>query len=176
MLDNFKENMYSFAVVSNKWKLFYIMGILSLFIGLAYYVFSVYVRPRYSSMYTQNKEFTYKDAEPNYDIDVYLIYTTWCPHCKTLIESDGDWEKIRERWNGKILKEKYKVNFIQIDGDDTKEVKDFELKYLNGGNDDKDSVKIDSYPTIYLIKDNQVIEFDANPSLEKFTTFLESVV
>ena len=178
MLDNLKEQMYSFAIISNKWKLLYIIVTLALFIGLAYYVFSIFVEPRYSSMYTQNKEFIYKDAEPNYNIDIYLIYTTWCPHCKEIIKSGGEWENIRERWNGKTLKEKYKVNFKQIDGDNAKEVKEFELKYLNGNEDkdDKDIVKIESYPTIYLIKNNQVIEFDANPTLDRFTNFLESVV
>jgi len=177
MLDNLKRNIYNFAVTSNKWKLFYIIISFALFTGLAYYVFSVYVKPRYSG-YTQNKEFIYDEPEIDYDVDIYLIYTTWCPHCKILIESGGIWEQIEKEWNGKILKNKYRLNFKKIDGDQTKEVKEFELKYLNGDvdKDNKDIVKIESYPTIYLIKNKQVIEFDAIPSLDRFTNFLESVV
>lgn len=177
MIGKIKKYAYDFAVTSDKWKLFYIIGSLALFIGLAYYVFSKYIEPRYSSRYVQNKEFVQEEPEPNYDVDVYLIYTTWCPHCKKLLDTNGDWSQIRNRWNGKKVKNKYRINFNQIDGDNTKEVKEFEVKYLNGNQDNgTNNVKIESYPTIYLIKDNQVIEFDANPTLDKFTNFLNSVI
>ena len=169
MLDNFKNYALNFAVNSDKWKLFYIISSLALFIGLAYYVFSKYVEPRYSSRYVQNKEFVPEVPIPNYDVDIYLIFTDWCPHCKKLMEENGEWGKIENKWNGKIKKSKYRLNFNRINGDNTKEIKDFEEKYLKEG-------KIESYPTIYLIKDNQVIEFDANPELEKFTNFLDSVI
>ena len=82
----------------------------------------------------------------------------------TRIKAKPSWNE----WNGKNIK-KYRINFHKIDGDNNKEIKDFEEKYL------KDE-KIESYPTIYLIKDNQVIEFDANPEIEKFTNFLNSVI
>lgn len=169
MIDKIKQYTYDFAVTSDKWKLFYIIFSLVLFIGLAYYVFSVYIEPRYSSRYKQNKEFIYKEPVPNYDVDIYLIYTTWCPHCKKLLGSDGIWSKIRDRWNGKQVKNKYRINFNEINGDNTKEIKEFETKYLK-------EEKIESYPTIYLVKDNQVVEFDANPTLDKFSNFLNSVV
>jgi hypothetical protein len=36
--------------------------------------------------------------------------------------------------------------------------------------------KIDGYPTIILIKQNEVIEFDAEPNKENLTAFIEKTL
>ena len=48
-------------------------------------------------------------------------------------------------------------------------MENFENKYLNGK-------KIDGFPSIYMIKNDQVIEYEAKPNLEILKNFIESVV
>ena len=38
------------------------------------------------------------------------------------------------------------------------------------------SVSIDGYPTIYLVKGDQVIEYDANPTQDSITEFLNTAL
>ena len=45
----------------------------------------------------------------------------------------------------------------------------FEDKYLNGK-------KIDGYPSIYMVKDSQVIEYEAKPDANTLTEFINSVL
>ena len=39
-----------------------------------------------------------------------------------------------------------------------------------------DQYKVEGYPTIKLVKGNQVIEYDAKPSIEHLTEFLNSTL
>ena len=39
-----------------------------------------------------------------------------------------------------------------------------------------DKYKVDGYPTIKLVKGNQVIEYDAKPTLENLKEFLNSTL
>jgi thioredoxin-like negative regulator of GroEL len=39
-----------------------------------------------------------------------------------------------------------------------------------------DKFKIEGYPTIKLVKDNQVIEYDAKPDKEHLVQFLNTVI
>jgi protein-disulfide isomerase-like protein with CxxC motif len=60
----------------------------------------------------------------------------------------------------------YKVIFTEVDcSEETAEVE----KLMNQYN-------VEGYPTIKLIKDGQVIEYDAKPSKETLTKFLNTVL
>ena len=61
----------------------------------------------------------------------------------------------------------YNIIFVDVNGDDEKRVSEFETEY---------SVKIDGFPSIYLVKDDQIIEFDANPTEDSLSQFLNTVV
>ena len=39
-----------------------------------------------------------------------------------------------------------------------------------------DKYKIDGYPTIKMLKDGQIIEYDAKPTIENLTKFVESTL
>ena len=158
-----------------------ILGVVGLFF-VAYYVYTVYVVPTFGdkNQYMENKELIPENSDntENY-IYLYLWKADWCPHCTKITEKDeskglGAWEQIKEfeKNSGFLeLEEKtgYKIKFVERDGDDETSRIDFQDKYLNKN-------EIEGYPSIYLIKDDQVVEFDANPTLESLRNFIVSVV
>ena len=82
------------------------------------------------------------------------------------MKPDGVWDKITK--NSELKKiNNYNVVFIPINGDDEKRVDEFEGQY---------NVKIDGFPSIYLVKDDQVVEFDANPTEDSLIQFLNTVI
>ena len=164
MLDTVKEYSLNFLQTADKWKMFYILLSMVIFTSLAFYVFKTYIEPKYNNVYLQNKENHSKNPTDNTAIDVYLISVDWCPHCKSLLGKDGVWKEITKKFESKGFNN-YRINFHNIDGYNKNEILSFEDKYLK-------KEKIESYPSIYLIKNNQVIEFDANPDVDKFTNFL----
>ena len=77
------------------------------------------------------------------------------------------WDKLKEKYNRKKVNN-YVVIFKELDGDkNEKDVDDFSKRF---------NKKIDGFPTIILIKQNEVIEFDAEPTEENLTAFIEKTL
>ena len=84
-----------------------------------------------------------------------LFYVDWCPHCKT---TKPIWEKLKQQVGDGV--NGVKINFIEVDCDkDT---------------DTASKFKVEGYPTIKMVRDNQVIEYDAKPDLDTLTQFLNT--
>ena len=82
----------------------------------------------------------------------------WCPHSKNALPV---WENLKSDYYDKKING-YKINFIDIDCDQDPET--------------ADKFKIEDYPTIKLVKNNQIIEFDAKPEKETLSEFLNSIL
>lgn len=94
--------------------------------------------------------------------NMLLFYVDWCPHCKT---AKPEWEQMKQEYDGKQING-YTVVFTEYNcTNETPEIEDLMNKY-----------KIDGYPTIKLVKDNQVIEYDAKPTKSTMTQFLNTVL
>jgi len=96
------------------------------------------------------------------EVEIMLFYTDWCPHCKT---AKPEWEQVKAEYNGKQI-HGYRIIFTEVNC--TNESPDVE-KMMN-------TYKIDGYPTIKLVKDNQIIDYDAKPTKATLTQFLNTVV
>ena len=60
------------------------------------------------------------------------------------------------------------VHFHEINGESGEtEMNEFEKRH---------NVSINGYPTIYLVKGDQVIEYDANPTRDSITEFLNTAL
>ena len=88
--------------------------------------------------------------------DFYYFYTTWCPYCK---KSMVEWTKFKQEWNQKMY-QGYTLQFHEVDCDIQESLAN---KY-----------NITQYPTIKLIKNKTVIDFDAKPTISTLTSFLNS--
>lgn len=90
---------------------------------------------------------------------LYLFKVDWCPHCKT---AKPVFDEVETELNGRLINDKYTVVFKTVD--------------CEGEPDMADKFKIEGFPTIKLVKDGQVIEYDAKPDKEKIKEFLDTVL
>ena len=139
--------------------------LVALFIGIAFYVYNSYVAPKLNPDFVPNREFT--DAETDGSVaEIYFFAVDWCPYSK---KDKPIWDKIKRKFDGKEINNQV-IRFIDVDGDkDSKALEKFEDKYLNGK-------KIDGYPSVYLVKGSQVIEYEAKPDENTMTEFINSVL
>lgn len=94
--------------------------------------------------------------------EIMFFHTTWCPHCKT---AKPEWDQLKAEYSNSTINGS-KVTFTEVDcTEETPEVEGMIQKF-----------KIEGYPTIKLIKDGQVFEYDAKPTKEVMHDFLIELV
>jgi thiol-disulfide isomerase/thioredoxin len=153
------------SVASLSWRT---IGTMVLFIILAvigYIVYKSYIEPAMNPSYKANREQVPVGSADNSngkEAEIMLFYTDWCPHCKT---AKPEWEQVKAEYNGKQI-HGYTIIFTEVNC--TNDSPDVE-KMMN-------TYKIEGYPTIKLLKDNQIIDYDAKPSKATLTQFLNTVV
>jgi thiol-disulfide isomerase/thioredoxin len=96
------------------------------------------------------------------EAEIFFFHTTWCPHCKT---AKPEWDQLKAELNGSTING-YKVTFTEVDcTEETPEVDMMVQKF-----------KIEGYPTVKLVKDGQVVEYDAKPTKDTMHEFLTTVL
>jgi thiol-disulfide isomerase/thioredoxin len=138
-----------------------IIGAVILFaiIGIAIY-FYYFAKP--VTKFHANRENVPTGEDEVKSATIMLFYVDWCPHCKT---AKPEWDALKEEYEGKTING-YIVIFEEYNcTDESSEIEELINKY-----------KIDGYPTIKLIKDNQVIEYDAKPTKATMEQFLTTVL
>ena len=153
MLGNLKQQLGG-GLASYK-KVILIILLAAIFIVTAVYVYKKYISDKNSS---QPKKQTCATGESK-SADLYLFYTEWCPHCK---KTKPEWEQLKKNYSGNNNINGYKLNFIEVDCDANPEI--------------ADKFKVEGYPTIKLVKGNQIVEFDAKPDVKTLEQFLSTVL
>jgi|TARA_Y100000385_G_scaffold72688_2_gene73242 thiol-disulfide isomerase/thioredoxin len=155
MLDSIKENLSN--IFSNK-KSLMIIGLTLLFIIIAIYTYKTWIVPRLSSNdYVENQELVIEDENNQGGVvELYFFYTEWCPHCKT---AKPIWNKFKQEIGENKIKGKT-INFIEVDAEK-------ESGLAN-------QFKVEGYPTIKLVDNNKIIEYDAKPELDTLHQFLNT--
>ena len=140
--------------------IFIVALVLFFFIAGCYYYF--YILSDMKAKYKPNNEKTTIDNVSSSTAELLFFYANWCPHCKT---AKPIWNELKTEYENKTING-YKIIFTEIDcSEETTEVD----KMMNQYN-------VEGYPTIKLIKDGQVIEYDAKPSKETLVKFLNTVL
>jgi thiol-disulfide isomerase/thioredoxin len=143
--------------LNNTTLMYTVIGIL--FIVLAIYLYFYLVKPSTNPNFVANNELTDKTSN---EAELMLFYVDWCPHCKT---AKPVWEELRTEYENKQING-YSVMFTEINcTNETPEIESLMNKY-----------KIEGFPTIKLLKDGQIIEYDAKPTKETLTQFLNTVL
>jgi thiol-disulfide isomerase/thioredoxin len=133
-----------------------------LFSLLAGFYYFYYVSPKLNAKYHPNRENVPIGSDNNSPAELLFFYANWCPHCKA---AKPIWNELKNEYQNKTINGRT-IIFTEIDcSEETSEVD----KMMNQYN-------IEGYPTIKLLKDGQVIEYDAKPSKETLTQFLNTVV
>lgn len=130
-----------------------------LFVVVVFLIASLFIYRRYISSdlnktYVTNNEFTNDGAIES--ADIYFFYTTWCPHCKT---AKPIWEDFKKQIGDNTVNG-IKLNFFEVDCD-----KDTATS---------DKFKVKGFPTIKLLKGNQIIEYDAKPNVATLIEFVNT--
>lgn len=95
-------------------------------------------------------------------VELLFFHADWCPHCKTAMP---EWENLKTNYENKMVNN-FKINFIDIDcSNETDEITDLMNKY-----------NVEGFPTFKLIKDDNVIEYDAKPNYDTLVEFLNTVI
>lgn len=129
-------------------------------IGLGYYVYVSYIANK--TTYNANREQDGFTSDSNKVATMMLFYVDWCPHCKT---AKPEWENLKAEYEGKQING-YNLEFIEYNcTTESPETEELMNKY-----------KIEGYPTVKLIKDNQVVEYDAKPTKATMEQFLHTVL
>ena len=145
-------------------KFIIILVVTAIFIGVAFWVYTTYVAPSINPDYVPNREFT--DGEGSNTADLFMFSVDWCPYSKA---AKPVWKKLTDKYNGKEVNG-VSLSVKEIDGDkQAQELENFESKYLNGK-------KIEGYPSIYMVKDDKVVEYEAKPKMDTLTEFIQSVL
>jgi thiol-disulfide isomerase/thioredoxin len=119
--------------------------------------------PEMKAKYQPNSERVQEGGNGNGSTaELLFFYADWCPHCKT---AKPIWNDLKAEYENKTING-YKVVFTDVNcSEETAEVD----KMMNQYN-------VEGYPTIKLLKDGQIIEYDAKPSKDTLTQFLNTVL
>lgn len=152
-------NMFQSAtlLVKNNWLV--IVATLAM-MAIGYYVYVTYIANK--TTYNANREQEGFTSDSNKVATMMLFYVDWCPHCKT---AKPEWENLKSEYEGKQING-YTLEFIEHNcTTESAETEELMNKY-----------KIEGYPTIKLIKDNEVVEYDAKPTKATMEQFLHTVL
>tara|TARA_B100000902_G_C27235463_1_gene877137 strand:+ start:177 stop:644 length:468 start_codon:yes stop_codon:yes gene_type:complete len=153
MFDSIKKKLSNVLTADNNKKFLVILLCTTLFICIAIYIYKTHITPKLNPSYVSNKEFIEQETKETV-ADLYIFYTSWCPHCKTAMPV---WNKLKE--NVKDVKG-VQINYYEIDCDKDSTTAE---KY-----------NVEGYPTIKLVYGDKVITYDAKPDIDTLKQFLNT--
>jgi thiol-disulfide isomerase/thioredoxin len=154
---NGMTSVVSYIRKMNKITLAVIAGAVLLIISALVYYF--YIMPKSKPNYSANSTEGFAQDK---SAELLFFYADWCPHCKT---AKPAWAEIVSKYENKTING-YKVVFTEINcTTETDEIGQIMNKY-----------KIEGFPTLKLLKDGQIIEYDAKPTKETLDEFLNTVL
>ena len=147
----------SFTSYPSKQTLAIIVGSVLLIIAILWY-YNKYIHRAVKRDDVENIE----NPDASKQAELILFSVDWCPHCKT---AKPIWEELKTEYENKQING-YNVLFTDVNcTNESPEIEKMIATY-----------KIEGYPTIKLLKDGKVIEYDAKPSKSTLTEFLNSVL
>lgn len=143
-----------------------ILGSIIVFIVISVIFYNYYISPSAKPVYTANNEegnnVSGQGQGQGQSAELMFFFADWCPHCKT---AKPIWNEMKNEYENKPING-YNVIFTELDcSEESPEVEKLMNKY-----------NIEGYPTIKLIKDGQIIEYDAKPTKENLQKFLTTVL
>ena len=146
-------------VNSNTW---IIIGVVILLIIIALVYYFYYISPSLKPKYNHNSEQRTNNSASKNTAELLFFFADWCPHCKS---AKPIWNDLKVEYENKTING-YKIVFTEIDcSEESAEVEKLMNQY-----------SIEGYPTIKLLKDGQIIEYDAKPSKEILVKFLNTAL
>ena len=135
-------------------KYYLVIGAIIAILVIVFFVF--FYKPT-NKTYTANNE---KSNGTNVKTaELMMFYVDWCPHCKT---AKPVWNEFAEEYNNKSVNG-YTIKIKEINcTEETADIEQLMNKY-----------SVEGFPTIKLVKDGQVYDFDAKPTKANLEQFLQ---
>ena len=154
------EQLKFFFLANMKYYVYLVIGLI--FLAATVITYRYYVSPSMNKKFVENREFMPEGVDWN-SAEIYIFYADWCPHCKT---AAPHWDEIIRTYDGKTINriniEFHKVNCTESDSAEC-------APLLN-------KFKIEGYPTVKMVLGDEVIDFDANPTVQNLTQFITTVI
>jgi len=147
------------SLIGNKKNLRNILIIVVVALITAYFAYKKYGIPKIKKKtgdvkHNVNKELVKGDQTAK----IYYFYTEWCPYCK---KARPEWDKFKNVYKDKTVNG-YKIEFIEVDCDkDEATATQFE---------------VEGYPTIKLVKNGTIVQYDAKPKFETLEEFVKTSI
>ena len=152
---------FSFGSLLTRTNILIALAVMTL-IGFLVYYFYVVPHAKTPQQYKPNSEHVELGATDEKSAELLFFYADWCPHCKT---AKPIWEELKSEYKNKTING-YHVVFTDVNcSEETAEVERMMNQY-----------SVEGYPTIKLLKDGQIIEYDAKPSRDTLLQFLNTVL
>jgi thiol-disulfide isomerase/thioredoxin len=116
----------------------------------------------YKRFFSNNNEAYKNVANMNLrdpEIVVYFFFADWCPHCT---KAKPQWTAFSNEHNDSRVNN-YNIQCKSVDCTDNSTNKDLMKQY-----------NVDSFPTVIMVKDGNVISYDAKITTETLTKFVSS--
>jgi thiol-disulfide isomerase/thioredoxin len=129
-----------------------------IFVYVGYYAYNeYYIKPQKNKVYSDVANVGQRPI-----VTIMFFHVNWCPHCKT---AKPEWNKFADQYDGKEING-YVIQCQDIDcTNETSDVTSAINRY-----------KIDSYPTVKMIKDEKTIEFDARINQNTLDQFVNTML
>ena len=131
------------TIKDSVFKYWWVMLLIVALVVIGYITYKQYI---VDPIFNANRENTLGNANSNKTANMMLFYVDWCPHCKT---AKPEWDELKTEYEGK-----------QINGY-TLVFSEHNCTAESTENDElMNKFKIEGYPTIKLLKDNEIVEYD----------------
>ena len=138
---------------------YFLVGFLILFVSfLFFYRKTLFPGPLFATK--ENMENNSEDETKRKTAELLFFTVDWCPHCKV---AQPEWDKLVDEYEGQLINGKTVVFTHYNCTKETPEITDLIAKY-----------GIKGYPTVKLLTNGQVIDFDAKPTEESLLKFLKA--
>jgi thiol-disulfide isomerase/thioredoxin len=130
-----------------------------LFCVVGYYAYRMMAKPIIDNRKTANIA---NMAQRSEEVQIYLFYADWCPHCT---KAKPEWNTFKEEFDGSEMNG-YAVQAIEVDCTETTTENSPLIQKFG----------VDSFPTVKMMKSNQVIDFDSKVTSSSLTQFINSML
>lgn len=133
-----------------------ILVVIFIFVAAGLFAYNKYVKPQMNPKYVANSEFNQAQGDGDKEAVIYYFTADWCPVSKRVFPQ---WEKFVSEYDGNNING-YTLRTRVVDCEREKEF--------------ADKQNIEGYPTVKLMYDNQVVEYDANVKYDTLVEFVNT--
>lgn len=145
-----------------QFKLMIIVAVI-IFVYLGYFLYKRLIKPELKAQETGEDDIANRDKATSKECEIMIWKANWCPHCRNVAP---EWNKFRAEYDNRRVGD-YTILCKEIDCTD--EDNEMSNKMI-------EKYSVEGFPTVKIIMDGKVIEYDAKITKENLETFVNNVV